>query len=75
MKKRNWFKIGMLSFIVCLTGLLVFPQSGCAKDTLLVYSGAGMRKPMDEIGSVFQKKFGTQVKYNYAGSQALLLLR
>ena len=31
-----------------------------------------MRKPMDEIGAVFQKKYGTQVKYNYAGSQALL---
>jgi len=72
MKKRKWFKIRMLSFIVCLTGLFLFPQSGFAKDSLLVYSGAGMRKPMDQIGDTFQKKYGTSVKYNYAGSQALL---
>jgi molybdate transport system substrate-binding protein len=45
------------------------PQS---KKSIMVYSGAGMRKPMDEIGTVFEKKYGIQVKYNYAGSNALL---
>ena len=42
------------------------------EESIMVYSGAGMREPMDEIGQVFQKKYGTEVKYNYAGSQALL---
>ncbi len=41
-------------------------------ESIMVYSGAGMRKPMDEIGQVFQEKYGTQVTYNYAGSNALL---
>jgi molybdate transport system substrate-binding protein len=40
--------------------------------SLMVYSGAGMRKPMDEIGSVFEGTYGVAVRYNYAGSNALL---
>jgi molybdate transport system substrate-binding protein len=40
--------------------------------SLMVYSGAGMRKPMDEIGAVFEEKYGVKVEYNYAGSNALL---
>ena len=38
----------------------------------MVYSGAGMRKPMDDIGVLFQQKYGTEVNFNYAGSNALL---
>jgi molybdate transport system substrate-binding protein len=41
-------------------------------SSLMVYCGAGMRKPMDEIGSVFEQKYGVKVEYNYAGSNALL---
>ncbi|MBN2026084.1 MAG: molybdate ABC transporter substrate-binding protein [Actinobacteria bacterium] len=41
-------------------------------DSIMVYSGAGMRKPMDEIGLLFQEEYGTEVVYNYAGSNALL---
>lgn len=41
-------------------------------DSILVYCGAGMRLPMDEIGSLFEKKYGTSVQYNYAGSNTLL---
>jgi molybdate transport system substrate-binding protein len=40
--------------------------------SLMVYCGAGMRKPMDEIGSVFEQKYDVKVEYNYAGSNALL---
>lgn len=40
--------------------------------SLMVYSGAGIRKPMDEIGTVFEEKYGVKVEYNYAGSNALL---
>jgi len=72
MKNRGWLKISTVLLALALTSILIYPQLGFSKDTLLVYSGAGMRKPMDEIGVVFQKKYGTQVKYNYAGSNALL---
>ncbi len=40
--------------------------------SLLVYCGAGMRKPMDEIGSLFEDKYGITMTYNYAGSNTLL---
>ena len=39
---------------------------------LLVYCGAGMRKPMDEIGLLFEEKYGISANYNYAGSNTLL---
>ncbi|MBN1134067.1 MAG: molybdate ABC transporter substrate-binding protein [Methanosarcinaceae archaeon] len=41
-------------------------------EALLVYCGAGMREPMDEIGVLFEQKYGTPVNYNYAGSNTLL---
>ncbi|CAD6493867.1 MAG: Bacterial extracellular solute-binding protein [Candidatus Argoarchaeum ethanivorans] len=41
-------------------------------SSLMVYSGAGMRKPMDEIGSLFEQKHGVSVNYNYGGSNTLL---
>lgn len=37
-------------------------------ETLMVYVGAGMRKPMDEIGEVFKEETGCTVQYSYAGS-------
>ena len=72
MKKTIWLKAGLLSLVFTLTSILICPPFGFTAGSLLVYSGAGMRKPMDEIGAVFQNKYGTQIKYNYAGSQALL---
>lgn len=63
-----------LVLFAALAGLIFAPGTGSAEDpaSLMVYSGAGMRKPMDEIGAVYQKKFGTEIHYNYAGSNALL---
>jgi len=57
--------------------LITISVAGCISqsqeaESIMVYSGAGMRKPMDEIGVAFQQKYGTQVTYNYAGSNALL---
>jgi len=56
--------------------LLSFGVAACSSEpeteSIMVYSGAGMRKPMDEIGLAFQEKYGVEVKYNYAGSNALL---
>lgn len=37
-------------------------------ETLLVFSGAGLKKPMDEIGKVFKDKYGIEIQYTYAGS-------
>jgi len=36
--------------------------------SLQVLSGAGLRKPMDEIGELFEQKYGVKVEYTYAGS-------
>lgn len=41
-------------------------------DTLLVYCGAGLRDPMDEIADVFKQKEGISVDYTYGGSAQLL---
>ena len=41
-------------------------------QSLMVYCGVGMRKPMDEIGSLFKEKYGISINYNYAGSGHLL---
>jgi molybdate transport system substrate-binding protein len=41
-------------------------------ESLFVYCGAGMRKPMDEIGLLFEEENGISVNYNYAGSNTLL---
>ncbi|WP_167879454.1 molybdate ABC transporter substrate-binding protein [Methanococcoides sp. NM1] len=43
-----------------------------SKAPLLVYCGAGMRKPMDEIGELFEEEYGISVQYNYAGANTLL---
>ena len=73
MKRREWLKkASILIVAVFMVSLIIFPQAGSAKDMLLVYSGAGLRKPMDKIGAAFEKKYGISVKYNYAGSNTLL---
>ncbi|WP_301664768.1 molybdate ABC transporter substrate-binding protein [Methanoculleus frigidifontis] len=40
--------------------------------SLLVYCGAGMREPMEEIATAFTEKYGAAVNYNFGGSNALL---
>ena len=72
MKKRIWLKASILILAIFVVNLLSYSQTGWAKDMLLVYSGAGLRKPMDKIGAAFEKKYGIAVKYNYAGSNTLL---
>lgn len=38
------------------------------QESLMVFSGAGLRKPMDEIGQVYEEQFGVKIEYTYAGS-------
>ncbi|HCQ5725614.1 TPA: molybdate ABC transporter substrate-binding protein [Clostridioides difficile] len=42
------------------------------KETLFVYSGAGLKKPMDEIAKKFEKENNVKVEYSYAGSAQLI---
>lgn len=43
-----------------------------SREPLLVYCGAGMRRPMDEIGELFEEEYGIPVNFNYAGANTLL---
>lgn len=40
--------------------------------TLLVYAGAGLKGPLDEIGADFTKKTGIVIQYNYGGAGTLV---
>ncbi len=78
-KKKNFVLVFLILFLVSA----VFTGCGNSGDTneaadegsnvseaesILVFSGAGLRKPMDEIGKVFEEKYGVKVEYTYAGS-------
>jgi molybdate transport system substrate-binding protein len=40
--------------------------------TILVYAGAGLKVPMQEIGQAFTQKTGTEVQYSFGGSGVLI---
>ena len=40
--------------------------------TLLVYCGAGMKEPMEEIAELFEEREGITIEYTYGGSAQLL---
>ena len=42
------------------------------KEVLQVYSGAGLKKPMDEIAQLFEEQENVMIEFNYAGSGQLL---
>lgn len=64
--------------------VMVFFVFGCGENkdtqnvkkqndkTLLVYSGAGLKKPMEKIADDFNKETGVKVEYIFAGSTQLL---
>ena len=41
-------------------------KSNEEKKSLFVYCGAGLNKPMEEIGQSFEKKYGVKIEYTYA---------
>ena len=41
-------------------------------DALLIYAGAGLKKPVQEIGSTFTNETGVPVVFNFQGSGTLL---
>jgi len=69
---------------ILLLGLLFAATAGCAGGkgqpgqaggkapaTLLVYSGAGLKRPVEEIGATFEKQTGIKVTYTFGGSAQL----
>lgn len=79
-------KLTLWLVVVCLM-LALLAVGGCSESnsntksgtetkqeskSLIVYSGAGLRKPMDQIGQAFEEKTGVKVNYNYAGCPHLL---
>jgi molybdate transport system substrate-binding protein len=40
--------------------------------SIMVYCGAGMREPMEDIAALYEERYGVQVNYNFAGSANLL---
>ncbi len=50
------------------------PQVTAAQPggSILVYAGAGLKAPMDEIGVLFTNKTGVSVHYTYGGSGVLI---
>ena len=74
MEKRNILVLGTLiaiAAIACVSAAAFYFASE-TPQALMVYSGAGMLKPMDEIGTLFEQKYGVTVNYNYGGSNTLL---
>jgi molybdate transport system substrate-binding protein len=43
-----------------------------AAQSILVFCGAGLKAPMQEIGPAFTKKTGIEVQYNYGGAGTLV---
>ena len=65
-KKRYGVFLSVLFFLVSSTA--------CAQKEskeLLVFAGAGMRFPLNEIGKKFEKEYGVKVLYDYEGSGRL----
>ncbi|MFA5332778.1 MAG: molybdate ABC transporter substrate-binding protein [Methanoregula sp.] len=43
-----------------------------SQDSLLVYSGAGLKSAMEDVGKAFTGKYGITIQYNYGGSGTLI---
>jgi molybdate transport system substrate-binding protein len=74
MKKTAILAVMILFCSVLANGCISEPaQSETGKpESLLVYCGAGMKNPMDELGSQFEQEYSVKVICNYAGSGHLL---
>jgi len=43
-----------------------------SQNSILVFAGAGLKAPLDEIGPAFTLKYGIVVQYNYGGAGTLV---
>ncbi|MCG8484114.1 MAG: molybdate ABC transporter substrate-binding protein [Clostridia bacterium] len=69
-KKNFALLILMILIIINVVGCNASEEqaSNEGPQSLMVLSGAGLRKPMDEIGEVFKEKYGIEIQYTYASS-------
>jgi molybdate transport system substrate-binding protein len=44
-----------------------------AEDSLLVYCGAGLKEPMEEIAALFEEQEGIKIEYTFGGAAQLLI--
>jgi len=74
MKKTAILAVTILFCSLIAHGCIGKPAQSATDGTesLLVYCGAGMRAPMDELGDQFEQEYGVNVICNYAGSGHLL---
>jgi len=63
------YKILLTTLLVCFFASFVFAQK--ESKEILVFAGAGMRAPLDEIGEKIEKLYGITVIYDYEGSGRL----
>ncbi len=61
----------MLKFLLSLGFIVFFTGMVWASEYVLVFAGAGMRVPLNEIGKQFEAKYGIKVVYDYEGSGRL----
>lgn len=45
---------------------------GSSQESLLVYSGAGLKSTMEDVGKAFTDKYGINIQYTYGGSGTLI---
>lgn len=50
----------------------VVSTPAASQDSILVFAGAGLKAPLDEIGTAFTQKYGIPVSYNYGGAGTLV---
>jgi molybdate transport system substrate-binding protein len=62
-------KSSVLTVFILIT--IIWPHAGWADGSLLVFAGAGMRAPLDEIARRFQAESGIKVVYDYEGDGRL----
>lgn len=67
----------VLVFIValspgCITSQENASHQASSQASIMVYSGAGLKAPMEEIGHLFTQKYGIDVQYTYGGSGMLI---
>ncbi len=73
-QKRFLKLLGIIVAVVVFAGCSASDKSEDSRyaDAIMVYCGAGMRLPMEEIAQAFEDGYGTQVQLNYGGSNNLL---
>ncbi|MBM7622507.1 molybdate ABC transporter substrate-binding protein [Sporohalobacter salinus] len=64
-KKITWGLI-LVSILI-----LLMPIGVQAQKSLFVYCGAGFKKPMQEIGELFEQEYGIRINYQFNGSGTL----